>query len=217
MNKVREAFLLAYEYHKHQKYGDEPFLAHPFDVMYTLASAGVYLPSVLSAALLHDIIEDTPAGYHTVKDALGERIAMLVWLCSDADGRNRREKKANSKVKILKAKEENPGLFYEAMMVKMADWYSNVSHAVHNDPGMLPMYLNDWTDFKEMIGTCTTHHKVEYEKIFYALNELMSGVITNEARRSRKGVNIGCPDCDIKWMYPSDAKFFACCGKEIAR
>ena len=75
---VREAYLFAHEAHQGQlRKSGEPFIDHPLNTALYLAE--MKLDSVaLSAALLHDVLEDTDVGYDLLSDRFGEDVAKLV-------------------------------------------------------------------------------------------------------------------------------------------
>lgn len=147
MYKVRKAFLMAYEFHKHQKYEDDPYLVHLFDVYNVLRRYGFDDPALLAAALLHDVIEDTPASYRRVSEEVGEDVTEIVFACTDELGRNRKERKEKTLPKLVEwTKERGPG----ALTVKLADWVANVEACCRSDPRRLQMYQKDWPAFAEL-------------------------------------------------------------------
>jgi len=75
---VQKAFDFAQKAHENQKrYSGEAFMVHPFEVAMILAD--LQLDTVtISAALLHDVMEDTQYTYEDIKREFGEEIANLV-------------------------------------------------------------------------------------------------------------------------------------------
>ncbi len=75
---VQKAYEFANKNHEgqHRKSG-EPYIIHPLNVAYILATAGLDEPTIC-AALLHDIVEDTKVTYQDVVDIFGQEIADLV-------------------------------------------------------------------------------------------------------------------------------------------
>lgn len=72
----------AYEYaklmHKDQKRkSGEPYIIHPVNVAIILADLDMDVETII-AALLHDVVEDTPATYDDVKNMFSEDIANIV-------------------------------------------------------------------------------------------------------------------------------------------
>ncbi len=77
----QKAASLAARFHVNQarKDGRTPYVAHPFRVAIVVSNVfNVHDPVVLSAALLHDVIEDTPADYDDVFYACGAEVADIV-------------------------------------------------------------------------------------------------------------------------------------------
>ncbi|MCC6908476.1 MAG: bifunctional (p)ppGpp synthetase/guanosine-3',5'-bis(diphosphate) 3'-pyrophosphohydrolase [Phycisphaerales bacterium] len=77
----QKAASLAARFHVNQarKDGRTPYVAHPFRVAIVVSNVfNVHDPVVLSAALLHDVIEDTPADYDDVFYACGTEVADIV-------------------------------------------------------------------------------------------------------------------------------------------
>lgn len=59
---VERALRVAARWHRHQtrKSSDLPYITHPASVMTMLIRVGIHDDHVLAAALLHDVLEDTP-------------------------------------------------------------------------------------------------------------------------------------------------------------
>ncbi|MDE7265612.1 MAG: HD domain-containing protein, partial [Clostridia bacterium] len=80
--KDRELVLSAYHYaefmHEGQKRASgEPYFTHPCAVAEILMDLGMDVPSV-TAAFLHDVIEDTQATDEDIRSRFGEEILILV-------------------------------------------------------------------------------------------------------------------------------------------
>lgn len=77
---LREAYEIADEAHRGQvRKGEEsrPYIDHPVAVATILDEAG-FDDEVLSAALLHDVVEDSEASIEGVRKRFGDRVAKLV-------------------------------------------------------------------------------------------------------------------------------------------
>ena len=75
---IKEAYDFAYEKHCNQKRkSGEPYIIHPLFVSYVVSKMGLDVVTI-SAALLHDVIEDTTATYDDVYQKFGEEIAGVV-------------------------------------------------------------------------------------------------------------------------------------------
>ena len=77
-DRLHEAFVFAYDSHDGQKRkSGEPYIIHPLAVAQIVAELELDPDSIL-AALLHDVIEDTPATYEEISRRFGESVALLV-------------------------------------------------------------------------------------------------------------------------------------------
>ena len=75
---IKKAYEFASKYHKGQcRRSGEPYMIHPLNVAYILA--GLELDDeTLCAALLHDVVEDTPVTHEDLVREFGETIAEMV-------------------------------------------------------------------------------------------------------------------------------------------
>lgn len=75
---IMKAYNLANDKHKNQKRGSgEPYIIHPLNVAYILASIGLD-DNTICAALLHDVVEDTDVTNEDLKDIFGTEVAEMV-------------------------------------------------------------------------------------------------------------------------------------------
>jgi (p)ppGpp synthase/HD superfamily hydrolase len=100
-----------------------PYVEHLLEAVEVLVrGAGVTDPDVLCAAVLHDVVEDTPCTVTDVRAAFGDRVAsMVAWVTKPetADGEDRKA----SKEAYLRGLTAAPD---DAILVKLADRASNV-------------------------------------------------------------------------------------------
>jgi len=100
-----------------------PYAEHLLEAVEVLVrGAGVTDPGVLCAAVLHDVVEDTPCTVEDVRAAFGDRVAgMVAWVTKPetADGADRKA----AKEAYLKSLAGAPD---DAILVKLADRASNV-------------------------------------------------------------------------------------------
>lgn len=78
IREIYQAYLYGAEAHQHQKrLSGEPYIYHPIAVAHILAQ--MRMDAVcLKAALLHDVIEDTPVSKEKLAEEFGEEVAELV-------------------------------------------------------------------------------------------------------------------------------------------
>jgi guanosine-3',5'-bis(diphosphate) 3'-pyrophosphohydrolase len=100
-----------------------PYVEHLLEALEVLVrGAGVTDPEILQAAVLHDVVEDTPCTIDDVRRAFGARVAGLVgWVTKPdlAAGADRAAAKAAYLARLRDAPDD-------AVLVKLADRASNV-------------------------------------------------------------------------------------------
>ena len=78
INLIRRAYEYAKLNHGEQcRKSGEPYMVHPINVAYILAELGLD-DETLCAALLHDVVEDTPVTHENIVNDFGEAIAEMV-------------------------------------------------------------------------------------------------------------------------------------------
>ena len=123
---VYRAFLLAAEAHDgiFRKSG-EPYITHPIKVALILADLHMDAHT-LSAAILHDVIEDTPYTYDDIKGKFGDKVADLVEGVTKLSSHHYESKQAAgiaSFHKMMQAMVKD----YRVVLIKLADRLHNVS------------------------------------------------------------------------------------------
>lgn len=123
--KIEEAYLLAEKAHEPQKrQSGEPYIIHPVAVATTLAELHLD-PETIMAALMHDVIEDTPVAKSVIIDKFGETVAELVDGVSKLTQmpfRNKAELQAESFRKMILAMSKD----LRVILVKLADRLHNM-------------------------------------------------------------------------------------------
>jgi (p)ppGpp synthase/HD superfamily hydrolase len=121
----QQAAAFAARAHENQvrKDGLTPYFSHPVRVAFTVALVfGCTDEKVVAAALLHDVIEDTPTDYDDVLEQFGKEVADIV-ACLSKDMRlvePQREREYDDQLR------DGP---WEAKLIKLADVYDNLSDA----------------------------------------------------------------------------------------
>ena len=76
--KIEEAYALAEEAHRDQlRYTGEPYITHPLAVAHILAQMRMD-PATIMAAILHDVVEDTPVKQSEIVEKFGTEVGDLV-------------------------------------------------------------------------------------------------------------------------------------------
>lgn len=148
-----------------RKYTGEPYIVHPVKVMET-CSLYTQDPAILAAAILHDVIEDTPAGEEEIvqflrgkmSPRLAARTLELVVELTDVftrenyPGLNRRERKKREFARLAKVSSD-------AQTIKYADITDNVSSLVEHDADFSYVFLQE---SKRLLEKIDKGHPVLY-------------------------------------------------------
>ncbi len=125
VDQVREAYEFSAQAHEGQKrLSGEPYIAHPVAVADLLADLHLDAQTLV-AAILHDVIEDTPTAKAEIAEKFGSQVAELVDGVSKLDQiqfRSRAEAQAESFRKMLLAMVRD----IRVIMVKLADRTHNM-------------------------------------------------------------------------------------------
>ncbi|WP_308721003.1 HD domain-containing protein [Komagataeibacter xylinus] len=121
-----------------RKYTGDPYIVHPRRVAQTVKETGAR-DEVIAAALLHDVVEDTPVTLEEIKAVFGEDVATLVEMVTDVsrpeDG-NRRVRKAMDRDHLAQASAEG-------QTIKLADLIDNTASITRYDPGFARVYMRE--------------------------------------------------------------------------
>ena len=133
MNKIEEAIIYATVMHqgKVRKLGSIPYILHPLEVAQILATM-TDDQDVITAGILHDIVEDTDGTLKEIEKRFGERVAMLVSSESENEyaGEDRTEswkRRKEESLKVLK-NADDPGVG----MLWLADKLANIRSLAGN-------------------------------------------------------------------------------------
>ena len=149
MNIIKKARIFAENAHRGQvrKYTGEPYINHPITVANMVNENGGS-SEMIAAALLHDVVEDTP---HTIEDInveFGLLVSALVGYLTDiskpADG-NRAKRKAMDRAHIAAAPKE-------AKTIKLADMIDNTGSIVSRDPKFAKVYMAEKKALLEVLS-----------------------------------------------------------------
>jgi hypothetical protein len=121
--RLTKALLFAADAHRNQRRkgaAQEPYVNHLIEVVDLVVQATDNADmDMVIAALLHDVVEDTPTSYEEVAASFGERVAEIVRENSDDMSLSKAERRrARIAAMALKSR--------EARIVKMADIISNL-------------------------------------------------------------------------------------------
>ena len=156
MTVVKKALEFATEAHKGQvrKYTGEPYIVHPIEVM-GLVKQVVDDPEMQAAALLHDVVEDTPVSIKEIKDEFGPRVAALVSDLTDVS----KPEDGNRAVRKELDRQHSAQASPEAQTIKLADLINNSKSIMEHDPKFAKVYMREKTALLEVLvqGHPTLH------------------------------------------------------------
>lgn len=122
---ISKAYQFALRAHAGQKrISGEPYIIHPLGVAYILADLELDLITII-AALLHDVLEDTPYQYEEIEEEFGEEVASLVdgvTKLSRMEFRSKEEHQAETWRKMLVAMARD----IRVILIKLADRTHNM-------------------------------------------------------------------------------------------
>lgn len=121
-----------------RKYTGDPYIVHPRRVAQTVKDTGAR-DEVIAAALLHDVVEDTPVTLEEIRTEFGKDVAALVEMVTDVsrpeDG-NRTLRKAMDRDHLALASAEG-------QTIKLADLIDNTASITRYDPGFAKVYMRE--------------------------------------------------------------------------
>jgi (p)ppGpp synthase/HD superfamily hydrolase len=143
MDPLRHVKFFAAVKHTGQIYsGGMPYTHHLAAVESVLRRFGVTDENMLSAAWLHDVLEDTETSSKEIEEMFGAEIVRLVKAVTNEDGPNRKTRNALTYPKIREAGEN-------AVKLKLADRIANIE----TGGSLVQMYKKEYEDFKRALYT----------------------------------------------------------------
>ncbi|MEC5320650.1 bifunctional GTP diphosphokinase/guanosine-3',5'-bis pyrophosphate 3'-pyrophosphohydrolase [Brenneria populi subsp. brevivirga] len=125
IQRLRQAYIVARDAHEGQtRSSGEPYITHPVAVACILAEMRLDYETLM-AALLHDVIEDTPTTYQDIEQGFGKSVAELVEGVSKLDKlkfRDKKEAQAENYRKMIMAMVQD----IRVILIKLADRTHNM-------------------------------------------------------------------------------------------
>ncbi|MGH8135081.1 MAG: RelA/SpoT family protein [Steroidobacteraceae bacterium] len=187
VERVREAFEYAETAHKGQKrQSGEAYITHPIAVADILADLHMD-GATLTAAILHDVVEDTPSSSAEVEQRFGKEVAELVDGVTKLDQvqfKSRKEAQAESFRKMILAMVRD----IRVIMVKLADRTHNMRTLSAMPPEKRRSVARETLDIYAPIANRLGIHsiKLELEELgFRTLYPQRYRVIERELKRAR--------------------------------
>lgn len=149
---ISKALKFAELKHQHQvrKYTNEPYVNHCVNVANILNELE-YHPTIITAALLHDTVEDTQTTIEEIESEFGILVARLVEQLTDVytsrafPNIKRKERKLLECYRLSK-------ITADAKTIKLADLIDNTSSIVERDPAFAKIYLKEKEELLTVLG-----------------------------------------------------------------
>jgi guanosine-3',5'-bis(diphosphate) 3'-pyrophosphohydrolase len=125
---LRAAHFAAGKHSAQRRKGEaaEPYVNHVLEVAHLVAEAGLDTTTV-TAALLHDVVEDTPTSHEELVAEFGEAVAAMVMELTDDKSLPKAERK---RLQVERAPHKSAG----AQAIKAADKISNLRSILNSPP-----------------------------------------------------------------------------------
>lgn len=118
-----------------RRYTHEPYFTHCEEVAEQCRMIG--LPeAAISAAYLHDVVEDTETTIEKISELFGVTVAKYVWYLTEPTKGNRRHRKAMYARQLRSA----PAV---VQSIKLADLCCNLPSIIENDPKFAVQYVQE--------------------------------------------------------------------------
>ncbi len=121
-----------------RKYTGEPYIVHPMAVAELVAATGAR-PEVVAAALLHDVVEDTPVSLEEISREFGPDVGFLVEQLTDVS----RPGDGNRAVRKELDRQHSAAASPEGQTIKLADLLDNSRTILAHDPGFAARYMRE--------------------------------------------------------------------------
>jgi len=134
-----------------RKYSDDPYITHPIRVSEIVAhNQGT--DEMIAAALLHDVVEDTPVTHDEILDKFGADVSDLVFGLTDVDLSmgNRKTRKALDRDRIASSSAD-------VQLIKLADFIDNTTSIVQHDPHFAKLYLQEKSQMLDVMDKVKDH------------------------------------------------------------
>ena len=121
-----------------RKYTGDPYINHPIAVA-EIVETVPHTQEMIAAALLHDVVEDTPFTIDDIKDKFGDKVAELVGWLTDIS----RPEDGNRKTRKALDRDHSAAAPAEAQTIKVADLIHNTLSIEKYDPHFYKIYKEE--------------------------------------------------------------------------
>lgn len=209
MNILEEAIIYATIMHqgKVRKFGNSPFILHPLEVAQILSTM-TDDQEVITAGILHDIVEDTDGTLEEIEKRFGKRVADLVSSESEKKypGENKKDTWKRRKEESLQQLQNSQDIGVK--MLWLADKLANIRSlaavysergeslwdALHqNDPAMHRWYYQTMAETVEL----SLNKTGAFKELIKHINFIWPGTFDSEKGRYRKYREVSIDGCEL--------------------
>lgn len=159
MSIIKKAILYAAVAHEGQvrKYTHDPYISHPISVAMLVLKHTSSSNQMIAAAVLHDVIEDTPVGIEDIGREFGIYVASLVEGLTDISKPEDGNRAARKAIDRQHTSEGSTGV----KTIKLADLIDNTESIIEHDPDFAKIYMAE----KRLLLTVLT----EGDSVLYSM------------------------------------------------
>jgi guanosine-3',5'-bis(diphosphate) 3'-pyrophosphohydrolase len=148
-----------------------PYINHPIAVAEQLAAAGFGEDiDLLIAALLHDVVEDTPTSADELRRRFGDRVADIVIEVTDDKSLDWRERKRRVVQHVGR-------LSRQAQLIKLSDLSANITDLIHHPPNWATDRKRGYLMWAEAVVDAMSAPEPSLERRFRDLLREARGVV----------------------------------------
>ncbi len=142
-----------------RKYTGEPYYVHPIAVC-TIVETVTHDPIVRAAALLHDVVEDTPVTIELVRHQFGDKAADLVADLTDVS----RPEDGNRAIRKALDRQHSALACADAQTIKLADLIDNSKSILKHDPKFARVYIKEKIELLKVLTKGNAQLKAQAEQ-----------------------------------------------------
>lgn len=151
MSKVQRAADFAKQAHEsidqRRKYTNEPYIVHP-TLVASIVSTVTDDESMICAAWLHDVVEDTPVSLAEIQTEFGDDVAHLVNGLTNVS----KPEDGNRATRVAIDRKHTAGTDSRTKTIKLADLIANLDGIVQQNAGFARRYLAEKELLLEELG-----------------------------------------------------------------
>lgn len=147
-----------------RKYTNEPYMVHPIRVAHRLTQEK-FPDHVVAAAMMHDVLEDTPVKYGHIEKEFGPHIAKLVNEVTDVS----RKSDGNRAIRKLIDRAHLAASSHYGASIKLSDLLDNTQDILQHDKKFAKVYI---PEAKGLLEVLRHGHRGMWNELHARLKEL---------------------------------------------